>query len=89
MAAPSRNSVEAKPAISGKIASVRLANGQDQAAPSAALNWREALPERWLDATLRAEAPAKWSSRRTLAFVGLSCGGFWVCVALGVSRLAH
>jgi hypothetical protein len=89
MAAPSRKSVEAKPAVERRNGSVRLAGAQDQAAPSPALQWREALPEQWAQSQRHAAKPAKWSTRRTLGFIALSCGGFWACVAIGVARLAH
>jgi len=89
MAAPSRKGAEAKPALKGGKASIRLAGAQDQAAPTPVLQWRETLPEQWAESHRHAAEPTKWSSRRTLAFIALSCGGFWACVALGVARLAH
>jgi hypothetical protein len=89
MAAPLRKSVQAKPAASGSKASVRLAGAQDQAGSNPVLQWRETLPEQWAESQRHAAEPTKWSTRRTAAFIALSCGGFWACVALGVARLAH
>ena len=31
----------------------------------------------------------KWSPRRTLGFIVLTCGGFWLAVGLGVRALVH
>jgi hypothetical protein len=31
----------------------------------------------------------KWSPRRTLGFIALTCGGFWLAVGLGVRALVH
>jgi hypothetical protein len=36
-----------------------------------------------------AEPRPRWSARRTLAFVVLTCGGFWLAVGLGVRALLH
>lgn len=36
-----------------------------------------------------AEPRPRWSTRRTLAFVVLTCGGFWLAVGLGVRALLH
>ncbi len=88
MAAPSRQPAEIKARPSRK-ASLRLAGDEDQASPSPALRMQESLHEQWAESGRRAAEPAKWSQRRTLAFVALTCGGFWTCVILGVARLAH
>jgi hypothetical protein len=68
-----------------KAAPVRLATAQDAAAQSPALHRQALLQESF-------QPPgdlAKWSQRRTLAFVGLTCGGFWTCVIVGLAHLAH
>jgi hypothetical protein len=72
---------------------VRLAGPQDAAAGSPALHRQELLQE-----TLEhlgeglGEPPGdtgRWSQRRTLALIGLTCGGFWTCVIVGLAHLAH
>ncbi len=87
MAAPSPKKAHAEDRRDSRKASVRLAEAQDQAL--AVLDWRDALPEQWSEANRHAGEPAKWSRRRTAAFIALSCGGFWTGVALVAARLAH
>ncbi len=89
MSALSRKSVQAKAAPKSRKAPVRLAGDQDQAAPSPALQQRQTLPEQWAESSRHAAEPAKWSRGRTLAFIGLTCGGFWTCVIFGVASLAR
>ena len=31
----------------------------------------------------------KWSGRRTLGFIVLTCGGFWLAVGLGLRAIFH
>ncbi|MEP3072469.1 hypothetical protein [Maricaulis sp.] len=54
------------------------------AAASPARALVEELETRWSDTV--GLAP-RWSARRTLAFILLSCGSFWFAVAWGLSRL--
>ena len=68
-----------------RSASLRLAGPQDAAAGSPALHRQELLHETFE----RLGEPQRWSQRRTLAFIGLTCGGFWTCVAVGVAHLLH
>jgi hypothetical protein len=62
----------------------RLAGALDEATASPALDQQDALDARW-----RADgaAPPRWSRRRTAAFVGLTCGGFWACILAGAAQL--
>ncbi len=87
MAVSSRKRLQAK-TPPGRKTPVRLATAQDHAAPSPARVQRDILHDRWLASERHAE-PAKWSQRRSAAFIALSCGGFWACVILGATRLAH
>lgn len=41
-----------------------------------------AMLQRELSAALASDDPP-WSQRRTLAFIILTCGGFWAAVAIG------
>ncbi len=88
MAVPSRQDAEAKPSPQRRKAKVRLARSEDQAAPSPVLEQQARLHDQWI-ADHRGALPGKWSKRRTVAFVILSCGGFWACVALGVAWLVR
>lgn len=89
MAAPSRRSVEETPVVSAaRKGSVRLAGPHDQAAASPASQLQDALHDQWSEAARHSAEPAKWSRRRTAAFVTVTCGGFWALVAFGVTRLA-
>lgn len=54
------------------------------AAASPARALVEELETRWSDT---ADLAPRWSARRTLAFILLSCGSFWFAVAWGLSRL--
>ena len=45
------------------------------------------LQQRVADAYARGEA--RWSARRTLAFIIVTCGGFWALVWMGLSALAQ
>ena len=31
----------------------------------------------------------RWSPRATLGFIVVTCGGFWVAVAVGIGRFLH
>jgi hypothetical protein len=61
--------------------------GSDLDIPGVAANPVMGLQQRLNDAF--ADDRAKWSSRKTLAFVLLTCGGFWAAVAFGVRALLH
>jgi hypothetical protein len=64
----------------------RLAGARDEATASPALDQLDALDARWRK---DGAPPARWSRRRTAAFVGLTCGGFWACVIAGAAQLLH
>jgi hypothetical protein len=66
---------------------VRLAGSGDEATRSPALHRQELLHETFVGLGERLGEPQKWSQRRTLTFIGLTCGGFWTCVAVGVAHL--
>jgi hypothetical protein len=89
MAAPSRKSVEAKTSPNPRKLSVWLASGDDQATPSPVLRQQQTLHAQWAEIERHDAEPVKWSRRRSLAFISLTCGGFWACVIIGVTRLAH
>lgn len=88
MAAPSRRSAEETAAPARRKASVRLAGAHDPATPSPASLLQDAVNDQWREAARRSAEPAKWSRRRTAAFITVTCGGFWALVTLGVTRLA-
>jgi hypothetical protein len=71
-----------------RAASVRPAEPDDVAAPSPARRQQTLLDTRWrvVDAP-PVDEPGRWSRRRTLAFIGLTCGGFWTCVIIGATQL--
>ena len=56
------------------------------AAPSPALALQGELAGR-LAASELAERTDKWSARRTLGFIGLTCGGAWTALALIIVSL--
>ncbi len=88
MPAPSRKNAPADASWSAAKVSLRAATAEDVSAPSPALKLRQRVEERWIDD----HAPAidqRWSARRTLAFIILTCGGFWACVLFGIARLFH
>ena len=60
-----------------------LAGEHTPAAPSPAMHMQDAL----LQAFATVEAEEKWSPRRTAAFLLVTCGGFWACVAALVFTL--
>ena len=70
-------------APSRRRAAVRLAGAHDAAAQSPALHRQDLLQETFE----RLGEPQRWSQRRTLAFVGLTCGGFWTCVIVGLAHI--
>ncbi len=87
-----QNVVRADLPTTGRQPDVRLARDHDAAAPSPALKQLDDLGAR-LDAwttpskPTSSEAADRWSHRRTAAFIAVTCGGFWVCAALGIARL--
>jgi len=85
--ARSRNSVPRVDA-NHRAASVRLAAPGDVATLSAERRQQALHDGQWrvVDAAA-AEPPGRWPHRRTLAFIGLTCGGFWACVILGAAQL--
>ncbi len=89
MAAPSRKRVEADAAPRQRKGSIRLAAADDRAAPSPALDQQAALYQHWSPPPHAVAQSGKWSHRRTLAFVAVTCGGFWALVIFGAARLAH
>ena len=89
MAASPLNIGEATPLPRRRKTSARLATAEDHAVPTPVLQWQEALHEQWALEERRAAEPPKWSKRRTLTFVMLSCAAFWSLIILGVARLAH
>lgn len=62
----------------------REATGAEGAAPSPALMLQRALGAE-MSAVAQAE-PGKWPPAATLAFIVVTCGGFWAAVAMGVAR---
>jgi len=66
---------------------LRLADGADNAAPSPALRQQDWVDLQWRTAEAQAGEPPRWSQRKSLAFIGLTCAGFWTCVALGAAQL--
>jgi hypothetical protein len=89
MAAASPKPAEGKTPRARKGASVRLAEGLEEATASPALRQLDILHEQWAEAERHASEPAKWSRRRTLIFIALTCGGFWAALIVGASRLVH
>jgi hypothetical protein len=66
---------------------VRIAGPQDVATGSPALHRQELLQETFERLGERAHDTGRWSQRRTLAFIGLTCGGFWTCVIVGLAHI--
>ena len=62
-----------------------LAPGETRDAPKESPAIR--LQQRVADAYGQAEQ--RWSARRTLAFIVLTCGGFWALVWMGLHALAQ
>ena len=83
MAHTSRKREAGAAPLKRRTAPVRLATAQDRAAQSPALHRQELLQETFD----RIGDTRRWSQRRTVAFVGLTCGGFWACVIVGVANL--
>ncbi len=87
MAVPKRRSAAGSSApLPSPKAGVRLAAEGDQASPSPALQRIDDLGAR-LGAFERNEDAPRWSHRKTAAFIAVTCGGFWICAALGIARL--
>ena len=60
----------------------RLASPEDAATESPALRLQATLADSFSERSLD-----RWSARRTTAFVLVTCGSFWIAVAL-IARLA-
>jgi hypothetical protein len=57
--------------------SARLASAEDLGGESPARRLQDQLRE-----SLSPPAPTQWSARKTVAFVALTCGSFWIAAAL-------
>lgn len=55
----------------------RLASAEDLAGESPARRLQDQLRE-----SLSPRAPTQWSARKTVAFVAVTCGSFWIAAAL-------
>jgi hypothetical protein len=89
MAVPKRRSAagSAAPSAAPKPG-VRLAAEGDRASPSPALQRMDDLGARLGAFEHQEDDPApRWSHRKTAAFIAVTCGGFWICAALGIARL--
>ena len=88
MAASRRRPLSLAPAAEdSRKALPRLADHTDAATPSPALRQRDLLGSRWPASDAEPQDPGRWSQRKTLAFIGLTCGGFWTCIAVGAAQL--
>jgi hypothetical protein len=85
MAAAARRVSPGEAAPSGRHSSPRLAEENDLNTPSPALAQQALIASLWGAPSPQEEI--KWSPRRTLAFVVLTCGGFWTLVMVGAARL--
>jgi hypothetical protein len=71
-----------------RAASVLLAAPDDVEPTSTARRQQTPLDAQWRVVDVAAaRPPGRWLRRRTLAFIGLTCGGFWACVILGAAQL--
>jgi hypothetical protein len=88
MAAATRTRPGAKSALRPSRRSLRLARDGDAASISPARATQSRLSELWT-ASAELGMDEKWSPRRSLAFIMLSCGGFWTIVFVCASRALH
>ncbi len=86
MSAATRTRPGSKAAQRPSRRALRLARAGDEASRSPALENQSRLAELW-SAGAELDMDAKWSPRRTLVFIALTCGGFWTVALLWVSRI--
>ena len=84
--------VPVHPASAESLPKLRHADSRDAPAPSLPVALQQevakALAEGSFDARGRAAAAdSKWSPRQTLAFVLMTCGGFWAIFAWAMTKL--